>query len=128
MIVDVVVDRASGQVKVEQVTAAVDAGQIINPDGLTNQIEGGIIQFVSWTLKEAVKFDRERITTRDWSSYPILTFSKCRQWTWFCSTVPNNARSGRAKHHRDRRRPRSPMRSSTRRGRGCATSPSRQNV
>jgi len=63
-------------VKVERVTAAVDSGQIINTDGLTNQIEGGIIQGVSWTLKEAVKFDRQKITTRDWASYPILTFSE----------------------------------------------------
>ena len=76
MIVDVTVDRASGAVKIERVTAAVDSGQIINPEGLTNQIEGGIIQGVSWTLKEAVKFDRQKITTRDWASYPILTFSE----------------------------------------------------
>jgi CO/xanthine dehydrogenase Mo-binding subunit len=52
----------------------VDSGQIINPDGLSNQIEGGIIQGSSWTLKEAVKFDRQRILTRDWASYPIMTF------------------------------------------------------
>ena len=57
-------------------TAAGDAGQIINPDGLTNQLEGGVIQAVSWTLKEEVKFDREKVTTRDWKSYPILTFSE----------------------------------------------------
>jgi CO/xanthine dehydrogenase Mo-binding subunit len=76
MVVDVVVDRASGQVRVERVTAAVDSGQIINPDGLINQIEGGIIQGASWTLKEEVKFDRERITSRDWTSYPILTFGE----------------------------------------------------
>ena len=76
MIVDVVVDRATGQVKVERVTAASDAGQIINPDGITNQLEGGVIQAVSWTLKEQMKFDREKVTTRDWSSYPILTFSE----------------------------------------------------
>jgi CO/xanthine dehydrogenase Mo-binding subunit len=76
VVVDVTVDQASGQVKVERVTAAVDSGQIINTDGLTNQIEGGIVQGVSWTLKEAVKFDRQKITTRDWASYPILTFSE----------------------------------------------------
>ena len=76
MIADVAVDRTTGQIKVERVTAAADAGQIINPDGLTNQIEGGIIQGVSWTLKEEVKFDRQRILTRDWRSYPILTFSE----------------------------------------------------
>ena len=53
--------------------AAVDAGLIINPDGLVNQIEGGIIQSASWTLQEEVKFDRDGIMSRDWSSYPILT-------------------------------------------------------
>jgi CO/xanthine dehydrogenase Mo-binding subunit len=76
MIVDVVVDRATGQVRVERVTAASDAGQIINPDGITNQLEGGVIQAVSWTLKEQMRFDREKVTTRDWSSYPIITFSE----------------------------------------------------
>ena len=53
--------------------AAVDAGQIINPDGLRNQIEGGMIQSTSWTLHEAVRFDKNGITSRDWSGYPILT-------------------------------------------------------
>jgi nicotinate dehydrogenase subunit B len=74
MIADVTVNRATGAVKVERVTAAVDSGQIINPDGLTNQIEGGIVQGTSWTLKEQVKFDKERILSRDWLDYPILTF------------------------------------------------------
>ena len=76
VVVDVTIDPASGVVKVDRVTAAVDAGQIINTDGISNQIEGGIIQGVSWTLKEQVKFDREKITTRDWVSYPILTFNE----------------------------------------------------
>ena len=53
--------------------AAADAGLIINPDGLASQIEGGIIQSTSWTLKEEVKFDRAGITSRDWIGYPILT-------------------------------------------------------
>src|SRR5207302_1493812 len=73
VIVEVEIDRASGVVKVPRVWTAVDAGQIINPDGLINQIEGGIIQSTSWTLHEAVRFDRNGITSRDWSSYPILT-------------------------------------------------------
>jgi nicotinate dehydrogenase subunit B len=76
LIADVSVDRSSGQVRVQRVTAAVDAGQIINPDGLKNQIEGGIIQGASWTLKEQVKFDRHQITSRDWAGYPILTFEE----------------------------------------------------
>jgi len=67
------VDRASGKVRVTRAYAAVDAGLIINPDGIVNQIEGGIIQSASWTLHEEVKFDRDGIVSRDWSSYPILT-------------------------------------------------------
>ena len=56
--------------------AAADAGQIISPDGLVNQIEGGMIQSTSWTLHEAVRFDRSGITSRDWSGYPILTMTE----------------------------------------------------
>ena len=73
VVADVEVDRASGKVRVTRACAAVDAGLIINPDGLINQIEGGIIQSASWTLHEEVKFDRNGIVSRDWSSYPILT-------------------------------------------------------
>jgi nicotinate dehydrogenase subunit B len=74
LIADIVVDRASNVIRVERITAAADAGLIITPDGISNQIEGAIIQGTSWALKEAVRFDRERITSRDWASYPILTF------------------------------------------------------
>jgi nicotinate dehydrogenase subunit B len=79
LIADIIVDPTKNTIRVERVTAAVDAGLIINPDGLTNQVEGAIIQGVSWTLKEAVRFDRERIKSRDWASYPILTFSEVPQ-------------------------------------------------
>jgi len=60
-------------VRVPRAWAAVDSGLIINPDGLANQMEGGIIQSVSWTLKEEVRFDKNGILSRDWASYPILT-------------------------------------------------------
>ena len=73
VVAEVEVDRSSGAIKVPRVTAAADAGQIINPDGLRNQIEGGIIQSTSWTLHEAVQFDGNGIRSRDWRSYPILT-------------------------------------------------------
>jgi CO/xanthine dehydrogenase Mo-binding subunit len=73
VIADVEVDRASGRIAVPRIYAAVDAGQIINPDGLENQIEGGIVQSMSWTLKEEVKFDSSEISSRDWATYPILT-------------------------------------------------------
>src|SRR5205807_10499118 len=72
VIVEVENDRTSSQVKVPRAWTAVDSGQIINPDGLTNQIEGGIIQSVSWTLHEQVRFDRYGILSRDWRTYPIL--------------------------------------------------------
>ncbi len=74
VIADVVVDRRTGKVRVTKVVSAVDAGLVVNPDGLANQIEGGIIQSASWTLKEQVGFDRQHITTRSWADYPILTF------------------------------------------------------
>ena len=74
MVADVDVDRRTGKVRVVRAVAAVDAGLIVNPDGIVAQIEGGIIQSASWTLKESVGFDRQRITTRSWVDYPILTF------------------------------------------------------
>ena len=68
--------EAENEVRVKRAYAAVDAGQVINPDGIINQTEGGIIQTVSWTLKEQINFDRERVTTRTWDDYPILTFGE----------------------------------------------------
>jgi CO/xanthine dehydrogenase Mo-binding subunit len=72
MVADVEVDRGSGQVRVLQVWAAADSGLIINPDGLKNQIEGGIIQSTSWTLYEQVRFDNSGIKSVDWATYPIM--------------------------------------------------------
>lgn len=66
--------EAADEITVKRAWAAVDAGMAINPDGLKNQTEGGIIQTVSWTLKEAVRYDRTRILSRNWDDYPILTF------------------------------------------------------
>jgi nicotinate dehydrogenase subunit B len=73
-VVDIEVDRGTGRIRVTKVVIAVDVGQVINPDGVRNQIEGGILQTVSIALKEQVTFDREKITSRDWQGYPILTF------------------------------------------------------
>ena len=71
---EVVVDRAKGSIKVEEVVCAHDCGQIINPDGVRAQIEGSILQTLSRTLHEEVKFDRSRVTSVDWASYPLLRF------------------------------------------------------
>jgi len=73
--VEVDVEPGSGRVRLTRAVAAVDSGEVINPDGIRNQIEGGIVQSMSWTLYEAVTFDNTRITSIDWSTYPILRFS-----------------------------------------------------
>lgn len=70
------VEDASGAVRVKRVVVAHDCGLIVNPDGVRNQIEGNIIQSLSRALKEEVKFDEYRVTSVDWDSYPILTFSE----------------------------------------------------
>ncbi|MEI9804162.1 MAG: molybdopterin cofactor-binding domain-containing protein [Pseudolabrys sp.] len=68
------VDRQTGIVKVGKVVAAVDSGEAVNHDGIRNQIEGAIVQSTSWTTLEEVTFSATEITSRDWSSYPILRF------------------------------------------------------
>lgn len=68
--------RVEEKIHVEKVWAAVDAGAIINPDGLINQIEGGIVQSMSWTLKEAVTWSPSAITSNTWDTYPILNFDE----------------------------------------------------
>ena len=72
---EVEVDRESGRVRPLRFVAAVDSGQVVNPNGIANQIEGAILQSISWTLHEQVTFDRHRITSLNWASYPILRFS-----------------------------------------------------
>jgi CO/xanthine dehydrogenase Mo-binding subunit len=76
---EVAVARDTGDVRVRRVVAAVDSGEAINPDGIKNQIEGGIIQSISWTSFESVMLNDARIASRDWSSYPILRFSHVPQ-------------------------------------------------
>jgi len=71
---EVEVNRETGRARLVRAVAAVDSGQVVNPDGLINQVEGAIIQSTSWTLYEAVTFDDTRITSTDWQTYPILRF------------------------------------------------------
>ncbi len=67
------VDR---NIRLTRVWCAADAGLVINPDGAKNQLEGGIIHAASMTLKEAVTFEGSGISSLDWASYPIMTFSE----------------------------------------------------
>ena len=75
-IAEVQVERASGIVRVKRIVVEHDCGLIINPDGVKNQIEGNVIQSLSRALKEEVKFNEMRMTSTDWDTYPILTFSE----------------------------------------------------
>jgi CO/xanthine dehydrogenase Mo-binding subunit len=71
---EVEVERETGAVGVRRVVAAVDAGEAVNPDGVRNQIEGAIVQSLSWTGLESVGFDAAHRTSFDWSAYPISRF------------------------------------------------------
>jgi nicotinate dehydrogenase subunit B len=73
--IEAAIERTSGRIKVERVACAFDCGQIINPDGARAQVEGSIIQTLSRVLIEEVQFDRSRVTSVDWDSYPILRFA-----------------------------------------------------
>lgn len=70
----VLADLESGKIKLDRAVCVVDAGMAINPDGVTNQIEGGLIQASSWTVKEQIRFRRDGVESKDWATYPILTF------------------------------------------------------
>ncbi len=75
VVVDVEVDPKSGEIRLVRAVIAADAGEIVNPDGLSNQLEGGFLQAASWTLFEEVQYAPGGIVSRDWDTYPILRFS-----------------------------------------------------
>ena len=74
MAMEVAVNPATGHIQVRRVTCAHDCGMVVNPDGLRNQVEGCIVQTLSRALHEEVQFDRSRVTSVDWTTYPILRF------------------------------------------------------
>jgi CO/xanthine dehydrogenase Mo-binding subunit len=75
IVATVEVDRTSGRIHVSRMVIATACGRIINPQGLSQQIQGAVLQGLSRTLFEAVKFDTSHITSLDWRSYPVLTFA-----------------------------------------------------
>ena len=72
--ITVAVNKTTGKIAVRRVVCAHDCGLVVNPDGLRNQVEGNILQTLSRTLHEEVTFDKARVTSVDWASYPLLTF------------------------------------------------------
>jgi nicotinate dehydrogenase subunit B len=73
---EVRVDPDTKAIHFPYIVAAADCGQIVNPDGLRNQLEGGIVQTISWTLYEKVLFDENGVKSTDWATYPILRFNQ----------------------------------------------------
>lgn len=69
------IERETGRVRVLRAVSAIDSGEVVSLDGIRNQTEGGILQSISWTLYEGVTFDKTRITSIDWASYPIMRFA-----------------------------------------------------
>lgn len=76
VVAEIEVDAA---IRVHRLVAAVDVGEVINPDGVANQTEGGCIQAASWTLLEAARIEDGRIASDSWETYPILKFSEVPQ-------------------------------------------------
>ena len=73
-VAEVEVDKRSGEIRVTRVCASHDCGEMVNPDGVANQVEGGVLQTVSRTLLETVIWDRDMVKSVDWATYPIMRF------------------------------------------------------
>ena len=85
---------ADTSISLRRLWLAVDVGRVINPDGVMNQVEGGAIQSASWALRERVRFDRTRITSVAWDSYPILRFTEVPQVTVQIMAAPGEPETG----------------------------------
>ena len=72
VLAEVEIDKSSKTYRVKKLTGVIDSGLVINPDGLKNQTEGGMIQSASWSMMEEVRYNQSGITSQDWNSYPIL--------------------------------------------------------
>ncbi len=88
-VAEVEVKRSTGEIRVTKVSLAHDCGQIVNPDGLRNQLDGNVIQTLSRTLIEELKYDRSAVTSLDWESYPILRFPQLPELVYDLIDRPN---------------------------------------
>ena len=85
---------AGTSISLRRLWLAVDVGRVINPDGVINQVEGGAIQSASWALREQVRFDRARITSVTWDSYPILRFTEVPEVAVRIVAAPDQPETG----------------------------------
>ena len=73
-VAEVEVNKATGAIRVTRVCQSHDCGEMVNPNGVANQVEGGVLQTVSRSLMESVSWDRNKVTSVDWVTYPIMRF------------------------------------------------------
>jgi CO/xanthine dehydrogenase Mo-binding subunit len=90
----VTVNTKTGKVTVNHVWAGQDSGFAINPDLLQNQMTGSVIQSVSKVLHEELMFDRKRVISRDWVSYPVLRFAETPKVSTIVVNRPDRIASG----------------------------------
>jgi CO/xanthine dehydrogenase Mo-binding subunit len=88
-VAEVEVKRSTGEIRVTKFYLAHDCGQIVNPDGLRNQLDGNVIQTISRTLIEELKYNRSAVTSLDWESYPILRFPQVPELVYDLIDRPN---------------------------------------
>ena len=86
--------EADTDVRVRRLWLAVDVGRVINPDGVINQVEGGVVQSASWTLRERVQFNRNQVTSASWDTYPIIRFTEAPQVTVHLIDRPGERENG----------------------------------
>jgi nicotinate dehydrogenase subunit B len=125
-VAEVEVKRNTGAIKVTRFSVVHDCGHVINPDGVKNQIKGNVVQTVSRTLWEELKFDRSRVTSVDWGSYPILTFPEVPEVVIELIDRPSESPGAPASPRRRWCRRPSPTPSSTPSAPGSARSRSRR--
>jgi len=93
-IAEVEVERRSGEVRVRRVLTVFDAGLVVNPDGLRNQIEGAVVMGLGFTLREAIRYEQGRILATRFASYPIPTFRDTPQMETILISDPDDPPGG----------------------------------
>ncbi|WP_427312828.1 molybdopterin cofactor-binding domain-containing protein [Cupriavidus sp. H39] len=73
-VVDLTVEAGTGRITIDKVVVGQDTGMVVNPDGVRHQVHGNVVQTLSRVLKEQVRFDADGVASREWGSYPLLTF------------------------------------------------------
>jgi CO/xanthine dehydrogenase Mo-binding subunit len=94
VVAEIEVNKKSGKIVPKQLYIAINPGLAVNPDGVKNQATGGAIQAASWTLFEEVNYDKRRVTSLDWVTYPILRFKDSPKVDVIIVSDPNQPATG----------------------------------